>query len=284
MLYLLIVSFVWAFSFGLIKGRLSDLDPVAVAVVRLALAALVFLPFFRPRRLPLQTGLWFAGVGAVQFGAMYVFYLWAFRYLQAYEVALFTIFTPFYVALLDAAIERRFVLRYFVAAALAVAGAGVMLGARGLDADSAAGFLLVQGSNLCFAAGQIAYKRSRHRAADTSDASLFGWLYLGALIATFALSAGATDWADFQPNSSQWLTLVYLGVLASGLCFFGWNLGALRVNAGTLAVFNNLKIPLAVACSLLFFGETANLPRLIGSLALLVVAVFMAERSPRARR
>ncbi len=41
---------------------------------------------------------------------------------------------------------------------------------------------------------------------------------------------------------------------------------------------NNAKIPLAVACSLLFFGESANLPRLALSLAILTFAVWLAEK------
>ena len=50
--YLIAVSLLWAFSFGLIKVGLSDLDSTAVATVRLLIATLVFLPFFRPRTAP----------------------------------------------------------------------------------------------------------------------------------------------------------------------------------------------------------------------------------------
>jgi hypothetical protein len=41
---------------------------------------------------------------------------------------------------------------------------------------------------------------------------------------------------------------------------------------------NNAKVPLAVACSLVFFGETADLPRLLLSLTLLGIAVWLADR------
>jgi hypothetical protein len=50
------------------------------------------------------------------------------------------------------------------------------------------------------------------------------------------------------------------------------------VSAGTLAVINNAKVPLAVACSLAFFGESADLPRLAVSFALLATAVWLADR------
>ncbi len=278
MSWLLLVSLIWAFSFGLIKGRLAGLDPTAVAVVRLGLAALVFLPFLRLRALPVRLSLAYAAIGAVQFGGMYVLYLRAFAHLQAYEVALFTLLTPVYLALLAAAWDRHWHLRHLAAALLSVAGAGLVVWQAAPGSGVATGFLLVQGSNLCFAAGQLAYKRVRAAYPAGRDGALFGLLYVGALAATAAFSAVATDWTAFRPSADQWLVLAYLGVLASGLCFFWWNLGATQVNTGTLAVFNNAKVPLGVACSLLFFGESTDLVRLAASLALLGAAVWLAER------
>ena len=283
MLYLLAVSFLWAFSFGLIKDRLTGLDPTALAVVRLAVALMVFLPLLRLHKISRRAAWWLAMIGAFQFGAMYVLYLRAFHYLQAYEVALFTIFTPLYVAFLDAALQNRFQPKHVAAAALSVAGAGVIMWNIALSDGLTTGFILIQLSNLCFAAGQIAYKRTRPSMGDVKDINLFALPLAGALAATAIFSIFTTRWAEFHPTTSQWGVLVYLGALASGLGFFWWNLGATRVNTGTLAVFNNAKIPLAVACSLLFFGGNADLPRLIICLLLLGVAVWVAESKEKAR-
>jgi len=276
---LIFVSLLWAFSFGLIKGRLTDLDPVAVSVLRLAFAALVFTPFLRPRALPRRDVIALAVIGAIQFGLMYVLYTIAYGYLKAHEVALATILTPVYVALIDAAVENRTRWRHMVAAALAVVGAGVLIWQNRTSDTIITGFLIVQGANLCFAAGQVAYKRLRPALPKgVSDAGIFFWPCLGALAATLLTSVFYTDWTAFQPTPSQWGVLAYLGVLASGLGFFLWNYGATQVNTGTLAAFNNAKVPLGVLCSLLFFGETAaSIPRLLASLALLVVAVLVAE-------
>jgi drug/metabolite transporter (DMT)-like permease len=75
--------------------------------------------------------------------------------------------------------------------------------------------------------------------------------------------------------------LLYLGLIASGLGFFLWNRGATRVDAGTLAVMNNAKIPLAVACSLLFFGESpdANMLRLAISAGFFAAALWLTGNS-----
>lgn len=277
MLYLLIVSLLWAFSPGLIKHFLGDLPSPAVATIRLGLTALVFLPCIRPKLVPWRSAAWFGAIGAVQFGLMYLLYLQAYRHLQGHEVYLFTIFTPLYIVLLDAALANKLALRHAAAALLSVVGAALIVQRRAGTPDVMIGFLLVQGSNLCFAAGQIAYKRTRPALASVADVRLFPWLALGGFVATALVAGPATTWSQFTPTATQWLVLVFLGLVASGAGFFLWNLGLSKVNAGTLAVFNNAKIPLGVACSLLFFGEQADLPRLLASGALLLAAVGVAE-------
>ncbi len=275
---LFLVSLVWAFSFGLIKGRLAGLDPTALGVVRIALSALVFLPFLRPRKIPGFAVPRLMAIGAVQFGVMYLAYMAAFRQLAAHEVALFTIFTPLWLALFEAAAARRFAPRLAAAVLLAVAGAAVVCWQGVSTPGLLPGFMLVQVSNIAFAAGQFWYRRIRAALPRATDTDLFALPYLGALAVTVAASVFMTDWDAFRPTPAQWLTLVYLGTVASGLCFFWWNLGATRVKLGTLAVFNNAKIPLGVAVSLLFFDESAHLPRLLIGGALLLLAILVAEK------
>ncbi len=285
MVYLIAVSLLWAFSFGLIKTSFADLDSTGVATVRLVLALLAFLPFLKPKAVPRPAVLTFMAIGAVQFGLMYALYIAAFRYLQAYEVVMLTIFTPIYVVLFDGALAGSLNRRALLAAAVALVGAGVLKWQGGLSANGLLGVLLMQSSNLCFAIGQIAYQRYRKQWQRTSDASIFAWLYVGAVIAAGGASAFITDWSAFRPSGPQWAALAYLGVLASGVGFFLWNLGATKVSAGSLAVFNNLKIPLAVAVALLVFREEASLPHLAVSFALMGVALYLTEtRSAGATR
>jgi len=279
MLYLVITSFVWAFSFGLVKGQLTGVDPMAVSSIRLALAALVFAPFLRLRRIPLMTQLRLAFIGALQFGLMYVLYLQSFHYLQAFEIALFTVFTPLYIVLVDSLLERRWETRYLLAALAAAGGAAILLDPGHMDASHWRGFLLIQGSNLCFAIGQLAWRREHRRLAGlATEAQLFALTYLGALLLTGLLSLWTTSWTEVHLSRPQALTLLYLGLVASGLCFFLWNIGAQRVNAGVLAVLNNLKMPLAVACSLFFFGEKANITRLVLGSAVIMGGIALANR------
>ncbi|HMD60564.1 MAG TPA: EamA family transporter [Opitutaceae bacterium] len=282
---LLVASLIWAFSFGLIKDRLSGLDPTAVAVLRLAVSLAVFAPFFRPRKAGAGAACRLALIGAVQFGAMYVLYLRSYAHLRAYEVALFTITTPILVALIDSALERRWRARYYAAAALSVAGAGVVLWRSLGDSGVLGGFALVQLSNLCFAIGQVAWRRERAGLPSGSgDSSVFLLPLAGALALSLAVSFISTDWRSFAPTPSQWATIAYLGAVASGAGFFLWNLGCTRVNAGVLAACNNVKIPLAIACALVVFGERADIARLLAGAALMALGVWIAGAGPDADR
>jgi drug/metabolite transporter (DMT)-like permease len=279
-IYLTLVSLIWAFSFGLIKKYLTGLDPAVVAFARMALALPLFLPFLRTRGLHFRQIGHLMLIGAVQYGFMYATYLFAFRYLAGYQVALLAITTPLFVTFLNDCYSRRFHPLNLVWALLAIAGALVIVyHEKGLG-GILTGILLMQVSNACFAWGQLAYKRLRPSLPDISDYRIYALLYLGALIVTAIASTMLGSWNSLlQANAQEWLVLIYLGVLASGLGFYWWNRGAVQTNPGTLAVFNNLKIPLTVAVSLLIFQEKADLLRLlIGSLLILVALFYSARR------
>ncbi len=274
--YLLIVSLLWAFSFGLIKGRLAGLDSGFISAARLGLALLVFLPFLRLAGLRLRHGLTLVGIGAVQFGVMYLAYNESFKHLQSYEVALLTLTTPVLVTLIADALDGRLRPRALGAALLAVAGAAFVTDrSRGLSGNLV-GIGLVQVSNLAFAAGQVWYRRLRAEQPALKDREVFGLLYAGAFLLTLLVALARAKGLPIHVTAMQGWTLLYLGVLASGVGFFLWNVGATRTSPGRLAVMNNAKIPLAVAASLLVFGEKAVVSSLGIALALMLAAVWLA--------
>lgn len=278
MAWLLLASLIWAFSFGLIKGRLVGIDPALVTLIRVALGLAVFVPFFRPGGLRPRSMLLLAGVGAVQFGLMYLLVLAAYQHLKAYEVATLTIFTPILVCLIGDLGARRARPWAWVAAAIAVLGAGIVVVDKPLDQVAWRGVALVQGSNLCFALGQVVYRNWRLAHAGVADARVFALLFGGACLAAAPAAIPALTTAR-SIGGDQWAVLVYLGVVASGLGFFFWNLGSSRTSVGVLAVANNAKIPLALACSVWVFGETGEAWRLLAGTVCLAAAGGLADWS-----
>ncbi len=279
MIYLILVSFIWAFSFGLIGNKLGGLPPAWLGWIRLAISALVFLPFVR--RVPWKAALSLFVIGMVQFGFMYWAYMSSYVYLQSHEVALFTISTPLLVAILADLFGLRFHPRNFLAASIAVGGAGLILWKGIGSAAPLFGFALVQISNLCFAIGQLAYRRIMSRlSTPMPDHRVFFWLHLGgfAALTPVALPQMLAETPP-APTSTQWAILVYLGLVASGLGFFMWNTGARRVSAGVLAVMNNLKIPLSVGVSLWIFRESAGIPTLLAGGLLILIALLPVRKA-----
>ena len=277
MIYLLFVSLLWAFSFGLIKGNLTGLDSNFVSFARLFLSLIVFLPLVKFKKVDRKLSWRLILTGMVQYGLMYITYIYSFQYLQAFEVALFTIFTPIYVTLINSFMKRKFNAMFFLTALLAIIGTGIVKYQDLSQSDMLIGFLIVQVSNISFAFGQVFYKASMKDVPELKDQEVFGILYIGGVMITALVSGVFTDFSALQISSNQWITLLYLGIVASGFAFFLWNFGARRVNIGALAIFNNLKVPLAVAVSLLVFGESANIPNLLIGGIIVVLALVINE-------
>ncbi len=282
MLYLVFTSLVWAFSYGLIKTKLGGLDANFITFCRMGFALLVFLPFLRIKNLPKRHIFSLMSIGAIQYGVMYLCFLRSFQYLDAYQAALFTTFTPLYVILINDLYAKKFNPYYLKIAAIAVLGGAVIYYKNIIQPNIVQGFLLVQVADLCFAYGQVAYKRLRTTEVALKDQNIYALLFLGALLVAVIATTMFSGWSSAQIISgAQISVLAYLGAVASGICFFLWNKGGVTTNTATLAVFNNLKSPLAIVISLVFFNESTDVPRLIMGLGLICVALYMAERHAR---
>lgn len=266
MAYLLAATVCMALSFGLIGSVLADMPAGEAAFIRLLVAALVFLPFARGVEWRKQ---WRAALaGVVQFGAMHLLFLHAFRYLQGSEAALLTAATPAYVALAACMFGARFRAVHLLCITLAVAGAALAVWQRLPWQDILAGVLLMEGANICFALGQVLWKRR------VDDSRCMGSAYAAAALAVlpFCLAGDIC-----MPTPHQWLALLYLGAMPTGLGFWLWNRGASRVGYTQLAVMNNAKIPAAVLFSLLLFGEKVSpLPFTAGCIMVLAAICISA--------
>ncbi len=224
-------------------------------------------------------------IGAVQFGIMYLAYLYTFTVLKAYQAAIFTIFTPIYVVLFDAILTGKFRRAYFIAAVLSVVGA-LIVKYEGVSRENLiSGFIAMQAANLAFAAGQVFYVHWKRKHTTVKNTEIFASLYMGATLLTVTVCLFTVDFPATIRNlsSDNIIALVYLGIIASGIGFFLWNIGATQTNAGTLAVFNNALPPIGALISILFFGEYKALSpegivRLIAGSSLIVGMIFYCQR------
>lgn len=289
MIWLLLAALLWGPSFGLIPILLGEpgMNANSLAFLRLVYSLVLFLPLLRVRVIARRKRVALIGVGAIQFGMMYVLLNLAYGYLRNYEVAMLTVFTPIYVTLFDAVFLRKPPPVVSMGCVLlAVAGAGVIQFARPESPGFWTGFGIMQASNLAFSFGQVAYKRMLPGLKRFGDMHVFGWMYLGAV-----LTAGLAwvCWENPLPvlaelrnmSTRGWLILLWLGLVPSGLGFFLFNHGALEVDTATLSIFNNLKIPLAAIIVMVFFAGWTYIehwPRFLAGSALMLAALILNER------
>ncbi|MBR9906456.1 MAG: EamA family transporter [Gammaproteobacteria bacterium] len=273
------VTALWAASFSLIGEFLAgQVDGYIAVYIRMLLALLLFLPLWRPKRLAFAQQWRLAAIGAIQIGVMYLFLYHAFLYLTVPEVLLFTIFTPLYVTLIDDVLFERKHLpaRWWLAAALAVVGAAVIR-FNTLSDDFVIGFLLIQAANICFAAGQVFYKRLE-LGSERNQVQVFALFFLGATIVSSLAMAAFANFDKWPSTTLQWGILVWLGFGASGLGYLAWNLGAKRVNVAQLATMNNMLIPAGLLINFAFWGQAVDWLRLALGGAILLASVWLASR------
>ncbi|WP_032116174.1 carboxylate/amino acid/amine transporter [Candidatus Arsenophonus nilaparvatae] len=268
---LVITTLLWAASFSLIGEYLAgQVDSWFAVLVRVALATMVFLPFLRWRGLSLKIILLYMLVGAFQLGIMYLFVFQAYNYLSVVEFLLFTVLTPLYITLFYDLLERQH-LRwgYLLSAMLAVIGAAIIRYDH-LSGSFWLGLLYVQLANISFAIGQVGYKRMME-IYPIPQRQAFSWFYIGACtIALFGWMIFG-DVSKLPTTKIQWGVLIWLGVGASGIGYFMWNYGATQVDAGTLAIMNNMLVPAGLLVNFVVWQQHPDwLSFILGSSLLLL--------------
>lgn len=220
MALLIITTILWAFSFSLIGEYLAgSVDSYFSVLMRVGLAALVFLPFLRTRGQSLKTILLYMLVGAMQLGIMYLFSFRAYVYLSVSEFLLFTVLTPLYITLIyDLLSRRRLRWGYLLSAALAVIGAAIIRYDKVSD-HFWTGLMFVQLANISFAIGMVGYKRLMET-RPMPQHNAFAWFYMGAAIVAIAawFMLGNPQAAD-HPRAVERSGLAGRGGLGAGLLY-----------------------------------------------------------------
>ena len=278
MALLIITTILWAFSFSLIGEYLAgSVDSYFSVLMRVGLAALVFLPFLRTRGQSLKTILLYMLVGAMQLGIMYLFSFRAYVYLSVSEFLLFTVLTPLYITLIyDLMSGRRLRWSYAFSALLAVIGAGIIRYDQ-VTSHFWTGLLLVQLSNISFAIGMVGYKRLMET-RPMPQHNAFAWFYMGAFMVAVVAWFMLGNAQKMPTTTLQWGILVFLGVAASGIGYFMWNYGATQVDAGTLGIMNNMHVPAGLLVNLAIWHQQPHWPSFIIGAAVIVASLWVHRK------
>jgi len=256
--YLIAISILWSFSFGIIKYGLPGIDSSFISFARNVIALTFFssVTIYNIKKFSFDLKL--VGIGALQFGLMYIFYIESYQYLPAYLIATFTITTPIYVVLASKYLNGNSLNRNGIYAILLVIIGSYLMRFNSLNLkDYMLGFVLIQCANIFFATGQILFKKWNDKNKDKDIVHNFSQLFFGAtLITSIFYFLGSSESAIL--TQSNLFSLLFLGIISSGIGFLIWNIGATKVSAEKLAIMNNAVIPIAIFNSYLIFGEEIN--------------------------
>ena len=277
MIYLILVSILWSFSFGIIKYGLAGIDSAFISLMRSLIALLFFasLTLYNFKKFIFDIRLIF--IGAIQFGLMYVLYIQSYQYLPAYLIATFTITTPIFIGIFSQLYDNMsFSSNGKLSIILVVIGSLMMRFNIVNPLDYWLGFFLIQCANVCFAIGQIMFKRWHSKNTSVNIIYNFSQMFFGAVLITSIFSLiNSTNLSML--NTSNLYALLFLGLFSTGFGFLAWNIGATQVSNERLAVMNNAVIPIAILNSYLIFGETISLTLYLPGLILFYIAYKLAS-------
>ena len=272
MIYLILVSILWSFSFGIIKYGLSGIDSSFISLMRNLIAFLFFasLSLYNFKKFIFDIKLIL--IGAIQFGLMYVLYIQSYQYLPAYLIATFTITTPIFIGIFSQLLQNKsFSLSGIFSILLVVLGSLMMRFNIVNPLDYWLGFFLIQCANICFAIGQIMFKKWHSKNTSVDIIYNFSQMFFGAVLITSMFSIiNSTNIGML--NTYNLFALLFLGLFSTGFGFLAWNLGSLQVSNERLAVMNNVVIPIAIFNSFLIFGEAINPMLFVPGLVLFYLA------------
>lgn len=284
---LLLLAFIWGWSFLFIKVAVEGMTPTTVAFLRIAFGALVLRGWLRWRRVPPphdpKVRRWAAAVGLVGSALPFTMLAWGEERISSALTAVLNASTPLFTALAAAALvgER---LRALQVAGLFVGLAGVSvaagLGAADLTDSSMAGAAASVGAGACYG---LAFTWMRaHLLGIPPAVAAAGQLTAAAiLLAPFALATSITD--GFDPTWRRIGAIVLLGVVGTGLAYL-LNYRIVADVGPTRASLVTYVIPVfAVAVGVVVLGEEFNTRILLGGM-LIVAGIGLVNGMARLAR
>ena len=292
----LLVTFLWATSWILIKVGLNDLDlrPVSFAGLRYVLAAAILAPLGwhairgvhrrgehgLDRRLLLQVGVLGLFLYAIAQGAQFA----ALAVLPAATVSLVLASIPIWVGTVAWARGEEAASRWQVVG-IGVLVAGVALYFGGFDPGTA-GWIGLGAAVLCAAASTIGQHLSRDLNRD-AQARLGGPIGLTALSmavgSVLLLAVGV--WLEGWPrlDLAGWLIVAWLAAVNTAFAFTLYNRTLRVLTAVESSVIVNLLLVMVAAMAWIFLGEALDL-RQVAGLALATIGVLVVQVGPRLER
>lgn len=284
---LLLLAFIWGWSFLFIKVAVEGMTPATVAFLRIALGALVLRLWLRSRGVPADAGphvrRWATAVGIVGSAIPFTLLAWGEERISSALTSVLNASTPLFTAVAAAALvgER---LRAPQLAGLAVGFGGVSVaagfGASDLTGSSLAGAGAAVGAGACYGLA-FAWMRA-HLVGIPPAVAAAGQLSSAAVaLAPFAVATSAVD--GFDPTWRRLGAVLILGVVGTGIAYL-LNYRVVADLGATRASLVTYLVPIvAVAVGAAVLGEAFHARVVVGG-ALIVGGIALVNGLARLPR
>jgi drug/metabolite transporter (DMT)-like permease len=275
---LLLLGAVWGGSFLFMRIAAKDFGAFALVEVRLALGALILLPFLLRVKDQLKPSHWlrFLGLGIINSAAPFVLFAWAAQRAPAGVVAIsnatVVMFTSIVAFLLYAEkISRRSALGLLAGfIGVAVLASGKTSGGSVLPAALAGVF-----ASILYGFGGNFTKRHLH---DLPPSAVAAGTVLCASIVVAPLAAAT--WPSTPIPALSWLSAVMLGALCTGLAYFLYYRLLYRIGAPRTSTVTYLVPLFGVIWAWIFLGEPLTATMAIAGALILGGVALSQQRAP----
>jgi drug/metabolite transporter (DMT)-like permease len=275
---IIVLGAIWGASFLFMRVAAADFGAFALVEIRLALGALILLPFtWRCRAQLAQAGWWrLAGIGAINSAMPFVLFAWAAQRAPAGIGAITNSMTVLFTALVAFALyrERTTALR---ALGLAAGFAGVAVLASGKVGGQSVGPAVLAGTlaALLYAFGINLIRRSL---VGVPASAVAGGTLLCASVLTSPL-ASAT-WPRHSIGAASWLSAILLGLLCTGAAFVLYYRLIHRIGATRASTVTYLVPLFGVIWAWLLLGEALSASMAVAA-ALILGGVALSQQRAR---
>ena len=268
-------TFLWGTSFVVLKNALDSMPTLWILAIRFLGAALLMLLFGVKQLSKLDRGYWKGGaVMGVFLAVAYIIQTYGLVYTtpgkNAFLTATYCVLVPFLWWILRRQKPER---SNIIAAVICFVGMGLVSLQEHFSVNP--GDLITIFCGLFYGLHIIAtsvYAKER-------DAVLLSMVqFLTAAVICFVLAPFVSPFPSHVP-SGTWLSIGYLCVMCTGVCFLLQTIGQKYTPANEVAIFLTLESVFGAAISVLFYHERLTLQVFCG-FVLIFLAVLISEAKP----
>ncbi|HKE49744.1 MAG TPA: DMT family transporter, partial [Rhodanobacteraceae bacterium] len=272
---LLVLGAIWGASFLFTRVAARDFGPFMLVEIRLALGALVLLPFLWRARAKFPRAIWpkIALIGAINGAIPFVLFAWAAQRAPAGISAITNAMTVLFTALVGFLFfGEKIGLRR--ALALVAGLAGVVVLASGKTAGASIGLAVLAGCVAAFLYGVGIQLVRRHLGGLPPAAVASATLSTSTLLTLpFALA----DWPRHAIPAMSWLSAGLLGVVCTGVAFVMYYRLIARIGASRASTVTYLIPLFGVAWAWLLLDEPLT-PTMAIACAVILGSVAISQR------